>query len=94
MDEKHLKIFARLYSKAALQKAAIENDPGPHLIRAAERIEALERAIEDAVATLDGADNLDLALDVVTPQTYPGVVETVTLRNDKAREVLEAALGR
>lgn len=83
--------FARLLALSKLQEAQIKSNPIPFLNEMAEKNAALMSAIDEAIYHLSGASSFDLAKDAA-PHLEPSIVETVTLRNQKAHDALVAGL--
>lgn len=83
--------FARLLSLSALREAQIKANPVPFLNKSADEIARLRKAVESAIMTLSGVDDLDLAQETI-PRLPPSIVETAVARNKKASDTLKAAL--
>lgn len=83
--------FARLLALSAIQEARIKANPVPFLNKVAEENTRLRRAIDEAIYALSGAASLEIA-EREFPKMPPSIVETCTIRNRQAAEILAAAI--
>lgn len=83
--------WARLVTLCAISEAQIKANPLPILSRLAEKMYRLERAAEDAMIALMGADDFDLARKY-EPLLPVDLVQTALMRNQKALTILRRAV--
>lgn len=90
-DDEHIEKFARLLALTKIQEARIKANPLPFLNELSERCCKMQSAIEAAMYELSGASSFEHAADNF-PDVPPGLVETTTIRNRKAHDVLARVL--
>lgn len=91
MSDEHREIFARLLAISKIQEARIKANPMPLLNKLSEENYRLRKAIDEALFHISGASSMDLAAEAF-PTMPPSIVETATMRNRKATDVLSEAL--
>jgi hypothetical protein len=91
MGEDFQEMFARLLALSKIQEAQIKATPIPYLNRLASEVCRLREAMNSAMYELSGATSFDHAQEAF-PQMPPSIVETVTIRNQKAHDILAASL--
>lgn len=84
-------IFARLLALSKIQEARVKANPLPFLNKIAQENHKLRQAISEALFHISGASSIDFASQAF-PERPPSIVETATMRNSKAAEILAAAI--
>lgn len=91
MGEDFQEMFARLLALSKIQEAQIKANPIPYLNRLASEVCRLREAMNSAMYELSGATSFDHAQESF-PEVPPSIVETATIRNRKAHDILAAAM--
>lgn len=91
MDKDHQEKFARLLALSKIREAQIKANPVPYLNEMTQKYCELRAAVERAMYELSGAGAFDLAVEAF-PAMQPSIVETATMRNRKAHDILATAL--
>lgn len=92
MDSEHRDKFARLLALSKIHEARVKANPLPFLNELAAQIHNLRTAVDEAMYELSGASSFDIARDEF-PIAPPSIVETATIRNRKAHDILAKAIA-
>ena len=85
--------LARLLALSAIRTAQIKANPLPIIDRLSDQNAMLSNAIIEAIMHLDGMTAYDLAMEHF-PERPADMVQTVTLRNRRAKEILGEAIKK